>query len=368
MIDSEKIIKYIEGIAPENLAENWDNVGLQIGDTKRKVEKILLALDINLEVVDKAVKEQVDMIISHHPLFFSSLKQINLNTYKGKIVEKLIKNDILVYTAHTNLDASNNGVNDELARLLDIENPKILSKTHSDKLYKVVVTVPETHEEEVRRAFGESGAGNIGNYSNCSFSYEGMGRFKPEQGSNPYLGSKEEIEVVKEIKIEVVVEESNLNNVLKQMINAHPYEEVAYDIIKLENKIKEYGIGRFGNIERITLKKLAEKTKQRLNIQNVRVYGSLEKNIEKIAVAGGSGADFILDAYKKGADVYITGDIKHHDAQIAKEIGLDLIDAGHFHTEKIVMDSIKKYLSSKIKSDIEIIVAENDNIAQYKTI
>lgn len=365
---SKTIINFLEEIAPKKLAEDWDNVGLQLGNTKKEVKKILLALDITKEVVEYAVSKKIDMIISHHPLFFTSFKKIDTNTYKGSIIEKLIKNDILVYTAHTNLDASNNGVNDELARLLDIKKPKILTKTHSDKLYKIIVTVPESHAEVLRKAFGESGAGSIGDYSNCSFSSNGIGRFKPGEESDPYIGTKGEIEIVEEVKIEVVVEESNLNSVIEEMLKVHPYEEVAYDIIKLENKIREYGIGRFGNIEEMTLEKLAEKTKEKLQVENIRVYGNVEKMVEKIAVAGGSGADFILDAYKKKVDAYITGDIKHHDAQMANELGITIIDAGHFYTEKIVMNRIKEYLNSKIDSNIEIIIAKNDNIAPYKTI
>ncbi|MGO1651793.1 Nif3-like dinuclear metal center hexameric protein [Senegalia sp. (in: firmicutes)] len=275
---AKTIIDHLEEIAPQFISEDWDNVGIQIGHVESEVKKVLLALDITKEVVDDAIDLQVDMIISHHPLFFSNLKRIDFKSYKGKMIEKLIKNDILVYSAHTNLDSSNDGVNDELARVLDIKNPEILVKTKTNS------------------------------------------------------------------------------------------EEVECDIIELENKRNQYGIGRVGHIEKTNIENLAEKIKKKLKVEDVRVYGDIEKPIKRVAVAGGSGSDFIIDAYKKKADVYITGDIKHHDAQLANEIGIILIDAGHFHTEKIVMNRIKKYLDQKVDSDVEIIIAKNDNIAPYKTI
>ncbi|MBS4535293.1 Nif3-like dinuclear metal center hexameric protein [Clostridium sp. D2Q-14] len=368
MITSKKVINKLEDIAPKKLAEEWDNVGLQIGSLNKKIKKVLLALDINIDVVEEAIENQVDMIISHHPMFFDPIKTIDLDTYKGQMIEKIIKNDIVVYSAHTNLDLSKDGVNDALAETLEIENSQILVTEYREAMYKLSVFVPVTHENKIRKVLGDAGAGGIGNYSYCTFTSKGIGTFKPNEGSNPYIGNIEELEKVDEVKIEVIVSGDILDDVVKKMIYNHPYEEVAYDIFKLENQYIEYGIGRVGNINKTTLINFAKKVKEKLNSAYLRIYGNINEEVEKIAVVGGSGSDFIKDAKKANVDVYITGDIKHHDAQQAMEWGLNLIDAGHFSTEKIVMNKLEKYFRKEFSTDIEILISEKDNSGKYLSI
>ncbi|MBS4536920.1 Nif3-like dinuclear metal center hexameric protein [Clostridium sp. D2Q-11] len=365
MITSKDVIRKLEEIAPKKLAEKWDNVGLQIGSREKRVNKILLALDVTLDVVQEAIDNEVDMIVSHHPIFFSPIKSVDYDSYRGQLIKNIIKNDIIVYTAHTNLDSSNRGVSDALIEELDIKPTGILSKVYKEKLYKLVVFVPETHEEALRGVLGGVGAGSIGNYSNCSFTSKGTGRFKPEDGADPYIGSIDEIEKVQEVKIEVIVSEDKLNKVVEEMISAHPYEEVAYDIIRLENTFSEYGTGRVGYVEKTTLGELAKYIKRKLNTPDIRVYGELDESVERVAVSGGEGSDFIKDAKRANVDVYITGDIKHHMAQIATELGVNIIDAGHFYTEKIVMKKLAKYFEGEFSKDIEVLISEKDNIAKY---
>lgn len=365
---SKEIIRLLEDIAPKKLAESWDNVGIQLGGFNKNINKLMLALEINIDVVDEAIKEKVDMIITHHPMFFTEIKNINPETTKGEMIYKLINNNITVYSAHTNLDASNMGVNDELTRLLDIKDTKILDKVYEEKLYRIIVQVPKSHEDKVRNAISNAGGGYIGNYSHCTFNTEGYGTFMPREGADPYIGKLGELEKVEEVSIETVSTEENLDKIIYEMKKAHPYEEVSYSVYKLINNNNVYGIGRVGNIEEMTLKDFSKKVKDKLQCNEVRIYGDLNKEIKKVAISGGSGSDFIKNAARENVDVYVTSDIKHHDAQEAKELGLDIIDAGHFYTEKIIMKRLKEYFKGNCNADIEIVISKEDNSSHYTSI
>ena len=352
------IINIMNKWVPPYLIDSWDSTGFQIGDPNKEVAKILISLDLDRETFKKAKKENIDMIITHHPLLFKPVDKITTEDYKGKLMYGLIKEDIIVYNAHSNLDLAIGGVNDTLANILDLSDLEILEKSYEEKLYKLVVFVPRTYADKLRKALGESGAGWIGNYSHCTYNIDGIGTFMPREGTNPFIGSLNEIEKVEETRVETIVEESRLNRVLKEMLKAHPYEEVAYDIYPLYNDGIRYGYGRIGNIGEMPLYKFLDRVKKKLRVDKLRVYGDLEKEIRRIAVCGGSGSDFIESASKKDADVYLTGDIKYHDGQLAKELGLILVDGGHFHTEKIILPVIKEKLQENIKEDIEIILHE----------
>jgi len=365
---AKKIIDYLEKLAPISLQEKWDNSGIQIGSVEKNIKNILLALDITEEVVDEAIRDNKDMIISHHPLFFSDLKNISKDTYKGRIIYKLINNDILVYSSHTNLDAANDGVNDYLAKILELKNIKPLNKVKEEKLYKIVVFVPESHSDIVRDVLNENGAGFIGNYSHCTFNINGLGTFMPREDSNPFIGEKGNLESVKETRIETIVKEYSLKNVINEMIKIHPYEEVAYDIYELKNTGEVFSIGKIGEINKETdLFNFGKMVKDQLKCDSIRVYGDLEKRINKVAVCGGEGSDFIVDSVNKGVDVLVTGDIKHHKAQLAHELGLSIIDATHYNTEKIILENLKNYLKTEFK-DITIDISLNDNFASFVTI
>lgn len=352
------IISIMNKWAPTYLIDNWDSTGFQIGDPNKDIKKILVSLDLDREAFEKAKKENIDMIITHHPLLFKPMDKITKEDYKGRLVYDLIKEDIVVYNAHSNLDLAIGGINDILASLLNLRDIEVLEKVYEEKLYKIVVFVPRTHVEEVRNALGEAKAGWIGNYSHCTYNIDGIGTFMPREGTNPFIGSLNKLEKVEETRIETIVEKRNLNRVLNEMIKVHPYEEVAYDIYPLENTGVQYGYGRIGNIEEMTINRFLDKIKEKLRLDKLRVYGDIDRKIKRVALCGGSGSDFIKSAYYKGADLYLTGDIKYHDGQLAKELGLLLVDGNHFDTEKIILPVIKDRLLQNIEENIDIILYE----------
>jgi dinuclear metal center YbgI/SA1388 family protein len=362
------IIERIYELAPRILIDSWDNTGLQLGREDKEVSKVLLTLDLTREAVNDAINHNVDMIITHHPVFFDKIKSLTANSNKGKVIYDIIKNDIVVLSAHTNLDVCIGGVNDVLANLFELNDISILKKTYQEKLFKLVVYVPDDYSERVRDAISNEGAGWIGNYSHCTYNLKGIGTFMPREGTNPFIGSTGKLEEVKETRIETIVKESIVKNVIDKMIEAHPYEEVAYDIYPLVNAGKAYGYGRIGYLkEEIDLKTFANTVKDKLNCNDIRVYGDLNKRIRKVAVCGGSGGDFVEEAKRKGADVYITGDIKYHTGQLSKELDMVIIDAGHYNTERIILPYLKGYLEKIFNKDIEVIISDI-NSAPYTVI
>lgn len=348
------IINIMNKWALPNLIDEWDNTGFQIGDPNREVSKILISLDLDRDVVNKAIEEDVQMIITHHPIIFKPIKSIIYNSYKEKLIYDIIKKDIVVYNAHTNLDLAKGGVNDILANIFGLSSVEPLNDVHEEKLFKFVVFVPKSHAGVIRNILGEEGAGFIGNYSHCTYNIEGKGTFMPHEGTSPFIGEANKLEEVEEVRIETIVRQKDLNRVLKSVITAHPYEEVAYDIYPLFNKGEVYGYGRVGNIEKIAPDKFLTMVMEKLEVNNIIIYGNIKEDITRIALCGGSGASFISDAFAKGAQVYITGDIKYHDAQYANELGLILIDAGHYHTEKVILPVIGRYLEKETGNSVHI--------------
>jgi dinuclear metal center YbgI/SA1388 family protein len=353
------ITKVIENFAPLYLVEEWDNSGLQVGNLKNEVNRVLLSLDVTERTIEKAIENKCELIITHHPFLFNPVSSIDFSSTKGKFIEKLIKANINVYSAHTNLDITNEGVNDILANIIGIKNEKVLKSTVYDYLYKIVVYLPKTHERNILNALSSSGAGFIGNYSDCSFSSIGVGRFKPLEGSNPFIGELNEVEEVEEVRIEAIVTKKILHKTIYEVKKAHPYEEVALDIIKLENLNEQYGYGRVGDIDPISFNEALDRIKSSLGTQNLIVYGGKDIQIKRIAVCGGSGSDFIVDAKRENADLYLTADIKYHDAQLAKELNMVLIDAGHFYTEKPILNKLKEVIEEKLDNNIECIIFED---------
>lgn len=358
MISCQTVIQIIEKAAPKKLAFDWDNCGLMVGSEKNKVKKILVTLTVTEEVIDFAIENGFDMIISHHPLLFKPLKSVRWDTPIGNIIYKAIKNDIIIYSAHTNMDIAPDGVNDILANILELENVKLLEVTGKENYKKMVVCVPEAYQNDVRAAMVNAGAGWFDNYSHLSFNANGIGTFKPEEGTIPFIGEIGKIEHVKEVRIETIVPENLVNKVANAMLKAHPYEEVAYDIYPLENMWQIHGLGRIGYLkEPLTLLELSNIVKQKLNAKFIKVVGDMSKQVYKIAVCGGSGGSLVKTAASAGADVFITGDIKYHDAEDARALDLTLIDVGHFYSENILIPELVDYLKEKIiklAKDVEI--------------
>ena len=296
----EKIIKLIEDWAPKPIAWEKDNVGLQVGSLRGEVKNILLCLDVNEKVVQEAIKKKCNLIISHHPLLFKPLKKIDTQKDKtSRIIEKLIKKDITLYSAHTNLDFTKDGVSFQLAKKLKLTNQKFLVNLASNQS-KLVVFVPLTHADKVAEAIHSAGAGIIGEYSNCSFRTLGIGTFKGSDKSNPSIGTKENIEKVNEVRLEILVNTYELNNVIAEMKKAHPYEEVAFDVYPLAIENINYGAGVIGELQKaLSEKEFLNHISKSLKVKNFRSTKGAKSKIKKVAVCGGSGSDLLDSAIKE---------------------------------------------------------------------
>ncbi|MFW6269420.1 MAG: Nif3-like dinuclear metal center hexameric protein [Bacillota bacterium] len=347
-------VNLISNIYPDKFTMDWDNSGIQVGNLNHQIDNILVTLDINLKVIEEALNNNCNFIISHHPLIFKSLKSISGINETEQIVIKALKNDLVIYSAHTNLDIAPGGLNDYLAEKLGLKNTFPLKITDSSRLYKLSVYIPENSFREVKNALLANGAGCIGNYSHTSFAVKGEGTFKPLAGSNPYQGKINKINKTKEYKLETIIEEDNLDKIKNILLNVHPYEEVAYDIFLLQNNGEKYGLGRVGELNsEIELKKYLKLIKEKLDIKHrIRLVGN-NKKIRKVAICSGSGSDLIERAKRVQADIFITGDIKYHQAQTVVDSNMVLVDAGHYETEAIVKEFWKDKLNNILESEIK---------------
>lgn len=341
-VNGYEVISLFEQFAPKKYAMEGDPIGLQIGTLNKPVQRVLVVLDLLEEIVDEAIEKDIDLIIAHHPILFRPLKKLMTDEPNGKIIEKLIKHDIAVYAAHTNLDVTTGGVNDLLADALGLQQTSVLVPTYEEKLKKLAVFVPESHEEEMLHALGDTGAGAIGQYSHCTFSTSGTGRFLPGEGAEPYIGRKGKIEAVSELKIETIYPAHLERKVIQAMKKAHPYEEPAYDLYTLSVNEEPLGLGRIGELPKaLTLKEFAMHVKRVFDLEGVRVVGNLDEKVKKVAVLGGDGNKYFRHAERQGADVYVTGDFYYHTAHDALHIGLNVVDPGH-HIEKVMKVGVAK--------------------------
>jgi len=344
-VKAEMVFNRLEDLAPLSLAESWDNSGLQLGSRDQTVNAILVTLDVDERAVDIALEVGANLIISHHPLFFHGIKSIDYDSIQGRLIRRLVNRDLTVYAAHTNLDLAPGGLSQFLALKLGLINIRPLGVVKSQQLLKLVVFVPESHLEEVRQAINDAGAGFIGNYRDCSFRTLGVGTFRPLAGSQPFLGSTGVLEEAAEYRLEVIVPGELLDRVIRSMIEAHPYEEVAYDLIPLNNTGKTYSYGRQGDLPReMALEELAENIKTILGIEHVAVSSRTTGKVKKICLVPGSGASMIKMARREGCQVLITSDVKYHEACEALDSGLALIDPGHDGMESAAVDMLVSHL------------------------
>ncbi|MFD2925993.1 Nif3-like dinuclear metal center hexameric protein [Halobacillus naozhouensis] len=358
-IKAKGVIQQLDEISPKHYAFDWDNVGLQVGSLHKPVSKVMITLDVLENVVDEAIEKNVDLIIAHHPLLFVSLKQINTDTPKGRVISKLLQHDITVYAAHTDLDVAAGGVNDVMADLLELEDLVPMIETGQDDLVKLAVFVPEDYADTLRNAISEAGAGHLGAYSHCTFQSKGQGTFIPLEGTDPFIGKQGELERVDEYRLETIFPKSRLSAVLDAMNHAHPYEEAAYDLYPVLNNGEKRGVGRVGTLSKeLTLSELCHVVKQQYDIPALRYVGNPDQLIKTVAILGGSGEKYIHDAKKTGADVYITGDLSFHLAQDAEQMGLALIDPGH-HVEKVVAPKLQELLQEKCGPEVTFVVSSS---------
>ncbi|MCF8260117.1 MAG: Nif3-like dinuclear metal center hexameric protein [Melioribacteraceae bacterium] len=358
---ADQIIKFIEDLAPPGAAWSDDNVGLQVGDLNTEVKNIFLALDFNENVFREAVKKDCNFIFTHHPFLFKPIKKIEFSQdQKSQLIKDLIKHEITLYSAHTNLDFVKGGVSFKLAEKLNLKNVSILQNQKSNQI-KIVVFVPEQNAQSLADAMFDAGGGIIGEYSNCSFSVSGKGSFEGSDFSNPAIGEKGKLEIVDEVRLEVIVDEWNKSKVISALIKEHPYEEPAFDVYRLENTNPNYGSGAIGELEvALNTKDFFELVKKSLGAKNFRYAKGKSKKIKSVAVCGGSGSFEMNTAIKKGADAFITADVKYHTFQDA-ENKIWLLDAGHYETEVHSLDLVKSKLETTLKN-----AKSEINIYKYK--
>jgi dinuclear metal center YbgI/SA1388 family protein len=354
----KEIIKYLEDWAPKGIAWDKDNVGLQVGNPEIEIKNIIISLDLNEEVIEVALKENCNLIITHHPALYYPLKNLDFSKNRtARMFELLIKNNISLYSAHTNLDFTKSGVSYQLAKKLDLKKIRFL-KNLSQNQFKLAVFVPESHINKVAEAIHQTGGGIIGEYSNCSFRTNGTGTFKGSDESNPSIGNKELLESVEEIKLEVLVDKWKINEVIRALRKVHPYEEVAFDIYPLHNDNINFGIGVIGELnEAMIINDFLSFVSSKLKISTLRCTKNNKKKIKSVAVCGGSCGELIDEAINQNADAFITADLRYHTFQDA-EGKILLIDAGHYETEIPVLD--------EIKSRIEKLLIENKKIRVLK--
>ncbi|NOQ72612.1 MAG: Nif3-like dinuclear metal center hexameric protein [Crocinitomix sp.] len=359
-----EITNYLEGLAPLSSQESYDNAGLIVGDRKTTITNALIALDCTEEIVDEAIDKGCNLIIAHHPIVFKGLKKFNGSNYVERTVIKAIKNDIAIYAIHTNLDNYQMGVNKKIGTLLGIKNPQILAPV-SQKLVKLAVMVPLAHVDAVKNALFSGGAGQIGDYDECSFAVEGQGTFKASANANPHVGAIGERHHETEVKLEVIVSSHILGNAISNMLNAHPYEEVAYDCIQLLNKNTEEGAGMIGTLEEpMDEDAFLAHIKKVFNCGVIRHTAYLNKPIKKVAWCGGAGSFLLATAKGKGADIYITGDFKYHEFFDA-ENQIIIADIGHFESEQYTIELLDELLRKNFATFAPCLTEINTNPVKY---
>ncbi len=359
----KNITNYIEEIAPLKYAEDFDNVGLLVGSYANKVSGVLVTLDTLEETVDEAISKNCNLIVSFHPIIFGGLKKLNGNSYVERVVLKAIKNDIAIYATHTALDNSKSGVSAKMCEVLGLVNNKILIPKKGI-IKKLTTYVPNKDADTLRTALFNAGAGNIGNYDNCSFNVFGDGTYRGNENSNPTLGEKGKIHTEKETKIAVVYESKNENNVLKSLQENHPYEEVAYEIITTENVHQNIGMGMIGELpSKMDENEFLLYLKETMKTDCVRHSALINKKIKKVAVLGGSGSFAISNAKRAGADAYVSSDFKYHEFFKAENQIL-LADIGHYESEQFTKNLLVDYLTKKF-SNFAIILSEKSTNPIY---
>ncbi|MEA3334115.1 MAG: Nif3-like dinuclear metal center hexameric protein [Pseudomonadota bacterium] len=342
LINHGILIDYLKAKIPSGLSEPWDNCGLQAGSRQWPLHGILCCLDFSGAVFAEAQVTGANFIFSHHPIFFKPLKRLDLDVFPGNLLQQALSSGITLYSAHTNLDSVAGGVNDHLAKLLGVTDCLPLIQ-HLRELYKLVTFVPAAEVDRVGAALFAAGAGRLGagRYSECSFRSLGVGSFRPAPGAAPRVGEIGRMNLVDEIRLETVLDKDRLESVLEELRQAHPYEVPAYDLYPMQLPDEACGSGRIGELEDdMILAEFADLVKLRLGISSLRLIGGEpQRKVKKIALCGGSGFSFYKSAQAAGADLFITGDIKYHEArEVIDQGGIPILDAGHFATERPVLE------------------------------
>ncbi|MRI00471.1 Nif3-like dinuclear metal center hexameric protein [Kriegella sp. EG-1] len=360
----KEVTDILEELAPLGQAESFDNVGLLVGNSTTKINGILVTLDTLENVVEEAIATNCNLIISFHPIIFKGLKKITGVTYVERVILKAIKNDIAIYSMHTALDNSTNGVNAKICEVLGIQNPKILIP-QKGSIKKLTTYIPKDDAEMLKNALFDAGAGAIGNYSKCSFTVNGTGSYMGEEQSNPVKGEKGKLHLEEETQINVTFASHIEQRVLQALFLNHPYEEVAYEVYSLENKDQNIGMGMIGElIEPLNEYDFLSHIKLKMKVSVIKHSKLLNRKVKKVAVLGGSGAFAISAAKAMGADVFITSDLKYHQFFEA-ENDIVIADIGHYESEQFTKNLLVDYLTEKIPNFAIRLSESNTNPIKY---
>lgn len=358
------IINYLEELAPLSYAEDFDNVGLLVGNKNNEVTGILVTLDTLESVVDEAIEKKCNLIVSFHPIIFKGLKKVNGNTYVERVVIKAIQNNINIFAIHTALDNALQGVNSIICDTLGLKN-KLILMPQKGTIKKLTTYVALKDADQLRKALFDAGAGNIGNYSNCSFNSEGLGTYKGNEHSNPTIGEKGKLQIEKETQISVTFNKHLEAQILKALFKNHPYEEVAFEVTTLENFNQNIGMGMVGELEKETdTLEFLQFVKTKMNASCIKHSELIKKTIKKVAVLGGSGSFAIQAAKSANADVLITADLKYHDFFTA-ENQIIIADIGHYESEQFTKNFLADYLSKKFTNFAVVLSTTNTNPVKY---
>lgn len=358
------ITHYLDQWAPPSLQESYDNAGLLVGEPDTDCTGVVVTLDITEAVVQEAIDNDCNLIVAHHPIIFGGLKRLTGRNYVERTVMLALRNNIALYATHTNLDNVASGVNKKIADRIGLQEPRILAPK-SDLLKKLFVFVPHDHAAEVRHAIFEAGAGHIGQYDSCSYNVQGTGTFRGLEGTNPYVGQQGEVHQEPETKIEVIFPAWQEGAVLQAMQQAHPYEEVAYDIVALDNAYQEVGSGMIGElVDPMDEMTFLEHLQTQMETDCIRYTALRNQPVKRVAVCGGAGSFLLSTAIKAGADAFITGDFKYHqffdaDGQIV------IADIGHFESEQFTIELIAEKLREKFSNFAVRLTEINTNPIQY---
>tara|TARA_B100001175_G_C19491448_1_gene632825 strand:+ start:886 stop:1980 length:1095 start_codon:yes stop_codon:yes gene_type:complete len=342
----KEITQYLENIAPLAYQEAYDNSGLIVGDKNNNVNSVLITLDCTEDVIDEAINNNCNLIISHHPIIFTGIKSITGSNYVERTIIKAIKNNIAIYSIHTNLDNVSNGVSAKIAEIIGLDECSILAPKRN-LLRHLVVYSPYSYAENIRSALFAAGAGKIGNYDKCSFSSKGNGTYRANKKCNPYLGKIGELHKEKEERIEVIFPIDKERDIINSLKKNHPYEEVAYQIYVLDNLYENIGSGIIGILpDEVGIYDFLDIVKIKMKTECIRYTNLVNKKIKKVAICGGSGSFLISDAVSAGADIFITSDVKYHDFFDADN-DIIVADIGHYESEQFTKELIYELLSKK---------------------
>lgn len=358
------VTEFLEQKAPLRLQESYDNAGLLVGNSKNTCTGVLVTLDITEDVIDEAIENKCNLIVAHHPIIFTGLKKLTGSNYVERTVIKAIKNDINLYATHTNLDNVQHGVNKKICDLIGLEKTAILSPKNGG-LRKIATYVPQNHQEQVRNAMFEAGAGHIGEYDSCSFQTEGTGTFRANDGTNPFVGEIGKLHSENEVKIEMIFPIHLQTAVVKNLREAHPYEEVAFDIFELANKQSNVGSGMVGELsEQMAEPEFFDHLKSTMSLNKMKVTKFRNASVKRVAVCGGSGSFLLAAAKASGADVFITSDFKYHEFFDA-DGDIVIADIGHFESERFTIDLLYTWLTEKFPTFALLKSQVNTNPVNY---